>query len=311
MQGCIKIFGVLIAIGLIANYWPVALAFFAIYIVYRYIRERRAITNYREPPADYSVNYDSLDGIQFEHFCADILKRNGFDDVNVTQGSGDYGVDILARKNKLKYAIQCKCYSSNVGNKAVQEAFSGKAYYNADIAAVMTNMYFTPHAIETATKTGVMLWDRTKLDKMLENSGLSETRFNGICAEDFEEDEEWYSDPDRHAARASLNAENHSRKVVKEANALIPKKEKVIMFDREKGIYPPGGYVAGDDIQLGKYILTSQGDASGSISTYDSYAKYKKDDIKTFKSFKGDYFLSLREAGEFVEVENADIQRVE
>ena len=119
MQGCIKIFGVLIAIGLIANYWPVALAFFAIYIVYRYIRERRAITNYREPPTDYSVNYDSLDGIQFEHFCADILKRNGFDDVNVAQGSGDYSKED-SRREVLRpiFGVVCQRVSGSVGKIA-------------------------------------------------------------------------------------------------------------------------------------------------------------------------------------------------
>lgn len=33
--------------------------------------------------------------------------------------------------------VQCKHYSSNVGNHAVQEAFSGKSIYNADVAVVM------------------------------------------------------------------------------------------------------------------------------------------------------------------------------
>ena len=33
--------------------------------------------------------------------------------------------------------VQCKHYSSNVGNHAVQEVFSGKSIYNADVAVVM------------------------------------------------------------------------------------------------------------------------------------------------------------------------------
>lgn len=112
-------------------------------------------------------NYDIMEGLEFEHFCAEVLKRNGFSKVVVTQGSGDYGVDIVAVKESNKYAIQCKRYSSNVGNRAVQEAFSGKEVYSCDVGVVLTNQYFTKSAIETAAKTKVLLWDRDKLNKML------------------------------------------------------------------------------------------------------------------------------------------------
>lgn len=39
---------------------------------------------------------DELEGHEFEFFCADLLKAQGFIDVEVTRGSGDFGVDILA-----------------------------------------------------------------------------------------------------------------------------------------------------------------------------------------------------------------------
>ena len=71
---------------------------------------------------------DGMTGEQFEHFCASLLRANGFRNVKVTQTSGDYGIDVLAQKGMDSYAIQCKCYSSPVGNHAVQEAFSGAAY---------------------------------------------------------------------------------------------------------------------------------------------------------------------------------------
>ena len=46
-------------------------------------------------------------------------------------------IEIIAEKDGMKYAVQCKHYSSNVGNHAVQEAFSGKSIYHADVAVVM------------------------------------------------------------------------------------------------------------------------------------------------------------------------------
>lgn len=96
----------------------------------------------------YNINkdFDLMDGYEFEYFCAELLKKNGFINVKVTQGSGDHGIDILANKNGVKYAIQCKCWQKNVGNKAVQEAYSGKDIYKTDIAVVMTNRYYTEQA---------------------------------------------------------------------------------------------------------------------------------------------------------------------
>ena len=41
-----------------------------------------------------------MDGYQFEYQCAEILKRNGFSRVQVTQSSGDQGVDIIAHKHR-------------------------------------------------------------------------------------------------------------------------------------------------------------------------------------------------------------------
>ena len=65
-----------------------------------------------------------MDGLQFEHRCAELLRYRGFHKVTVTKGSGDQGIDILAQKNGLKYGIQCKYYSHPVGNKAIQEAYA-------------------------------------------------------------------------------------------------------------------------------------------------------------------------------------------
>lgn len=112
---------------------------------------------------------DGMDGLEFEIFCADVLKKNGFYDVQVTQSSGDYGIDILAKKEWVSYAIQCKCYTSPVGNNAVQEAYSGKSFYNCMVAAVLTNNYFTASAIETAKRNAVVLWNRDYLDDMIRN----------------------------------------------------------------------------------------------------------------------------------------------
>lgn len=114
------------------------------------------------------INIDTMEGHDFEFFCADLLRKNGFKNVSVTQGSGDQGIDIIAFKDDIKYGIQCKCYSSDIGNKAVQEAYSGKTFYNCHIGVVLTNRYFTHSAQELAKNNGIILWDRSKLLSFME-----------------------------------------------------------------------------------------------------------------------------------------------
>lgn len=117
----------------------------------------------------YAINeLDEIEGHEFEYYCADLLKKRGFIDVTVTKCSGDYGVDLLAEKDGVTYAIQCKAYASPVGVKAVQEAFAGKEYYDRMVGAVLTNQYFTKPAVEAAKKLKILLWDRGYLDSMIE-----------------------------------------------------------------------------------------------------------------------------------------------
>lgn len=110
---------------------------------------------------------DMMEGRDFEQYCAAILRRRGFLDVEVTKGSGDYGVDILAEKDGVTYAIQCKCYGQPVGVKAVQEAYAGRDYYDRMVGAVLTNQYFTTPAVEAAKKLKILLWDRGYLESMI------------------------------------------------------------------------------------------------------------------------------------------------
>ena len=109
---------------------------------------------------------DSMNGLDFERWCAEVLRKNGFINVRVTPGSNDQGVDVLTEKEGIKYAIQCKCYSSDLGNTPVQEVNAGKKFYDCHVGVVMTNSHFTKGAVALAKKTGVLLWDREVVARM-------------------------------------------------------------------------------------------------------------------------------------------------
>lgn len=109
------------------------------------------------------VDFDSMTGEEFEQYCMSLLSMNGYDALEQTKASGDQGVDVLAVRDGVKYGIQCKRYSGVVGNKAVQEAYAGRKFYDCHVAVVITNQFFTTSAQELADKSGVVLWDRNKL----------------------------------------------------------------------------------------------------------------------------------------------------
>ena len=113
---------------------------------------------------------DEMDGRSFELFTGDLLFRNGFENIKVTQTSYDFGVDVIAEKDDVKYAIQCKRYNGPIGVSAVQEVIASKSLHDCHVACVLTNSSFTPAAVELAKKNLVILWDRKKLQKFIDNA---------------------------------------------------------------------------------------------------------------------------------------------
>lgn len=102
---------------------------------------------------------------EFEEQCALILCKNGWE-AEATRKSGDQGVDVVASKDGKRVVLQCKLYSHPVGNKAVQEVFSGKVFYGADFAAVVSNNEYTQQARELAENCGVLLLSVSDLSNL-------------------------------------------------------------------------------------------------------------------------------------------------
>ena len=111
------------------------------------------------PPVRYSPGSTNDLGQQYEIACARRLKRQGYRNVKLTPVTGDFGADIVANDAAGRLVcFQCKCYSSNVGESAVQEVISAVHYYGASYGVVMTNADFTPKAKQLARAAGVALW---------------------------------------------------------------------------------------------------------------------------------------------------------
>ncbi|WP_294261551.1 restriction endonuclease [uncultured Comamonas sp.] len=138
-----------------------------------------------QPPHSYRLNYEiyikkldallkedscthqssdvhKMSGEEFERYCTEILKSSGWKVIHKGK-TGDQGVDIISEYNKSRVAIQCKRYASSIGNKAVQEVYSGKNYEECDIAVVVSNAKFTASAVQLAQSLGVFLIDISEL----------------------------------------------------------------------------------------------------------------------------------------------------
>lgn len=105
------------------------------------------------------MDFSSMSGWDFERYCADCLLKKGFTKAEVTSGSGDHGVDIIAEQNGIRFGIQCKLYQGQIPNKAVQEAYTGASYYDCDVAVIMSNSELTNQAQAEAKKLRVKFWN--------------------------------------------------------------------------------------------------------------------------------------------------------
>lgn len=109
-----------------------------------------------------------MTGLEYEYYLANRINTETDWTAEVTKGSGDQGADLLINDGEgINCIVQAKYYAKNVGNKAVQEAFSARQYYNANFGFVVTNSFFTPSAIELAESLDILLFQDDEFIKFL------------------------------------------------------------------------------------------------------------------------------------------------
>lgn len=97
-------------------------------IAFEHLVEHLDLREQQDRQAGFDATTLPFDGHASEKWVAEALIGFGWS-AKVTAGSGDQGIDVIAEMNGKKLGIQCKLYSSAIGNKAVQEAHAGRAYY--------------------------------------------------------------------------------------------------------------------------------------------------------------------------------------
>ena len=120
----------------------------------------------RQCPVISFKEIDRMTGSDFEIFITALYQRLGYKAYR-TPETGDFGADVIARKQKETLAIQCKRYRRAVGVSAVQEIVAALPVYHATHGIVITNNYFTPAAKKLAQANHIELIDRPILKKMI------------------------------------------------------------------------------------------------------------------------------------------------
>lgn len=115
-----------------------------------------------------------MGGQEFEKILVEkILPIDGYTDLSLTSSTNDYGVDIIAFKDNIKCAIQCKRANNKVSNRAIQEITAGRKHYKCDKAIVITNNYYTENAKRLAFDNKVEILDRDYIIRLLKKNAVN------------------------------------------------------------------------------------------------------------------------------------------
>lgn len=140
----------------------VAIFLFILYAGWRYATSA---------PSEVLVDIDSMDGLAFERYVADLLYANGFHRVSLTERY-DFGVDIIAEKDGVRWGVQVKRHAGLVKASAVRQVVTGLRMYGCHRAMVITNSTFSATAQRLAKGNDCVLVDRTGLDRLINNRGV-------------------------------------------------------------------------------------------------------------------------------------------
>lgn len=121
------------------------------------------------------ADVDDMSSEQFERYVSELLKKQGYKTAR-TDARNDYGVDIVAERDGVRYAVQCRRYSEDISRSAVSDVVTDRHYFNCGKAMVVTNRYFRSDARELAGASQCELIDRDALAGWIQSFQIARTR---------------------------------------------------------------------------------------------------------------------------------------
>lgn len=101
--------------------------------------------------------------IEFEAWCRRTLARSDWT-ARIAPAGAAHAATILAEKDGVTLAVQCRLSGQPIGTKAVQEVQAARQHYQRQLAVLVSNEGFTPLARSLAQTEGVCLLHHSELD---------------------------------------------------------------------------------------------------------------------------------------------------
>lgn len=124
----------------------------------------------KQLPRDFNSNaidVATMDPYDFENLCKSLLEKEKYSDVHRKGGSGDMGVDIVAKwfngNTSEIWLIQCKRWVSNVDSTPIQRLVSERERLAANKIACYTTSGYSKDAKKVAEQQNVELVDGKEL----------------------------------------------------------------------------------------------------------------------------------------------------
>lgn len=108
------------------------------------------------------IDADYMDGLAFEKYVAELLKSQGYSKVTLTERY-DYGIDIIALKDGIRWGVQVKRYSNMVKAEAVRQVVTALNKYHCQRSMVVTNSTFSRPAKVLADSNDCVLIGKDEL----------------------------------------------------------------------------------------------------------------------------------------------------
>ncbi|SRR5581483_292029 len=126
-------------------------------VLFLFFHYRRSRYEEQKLRALHLIDINSMDGLAFEKYVAELLKSQGYTKVTLTERY-DLGVDIIAVKDGIRWGVQVKRYSRMVKAEAVRQVVTALNRYHCQRAMVVTNSTFSePAKILAATNNCVLI----------------------------------------------------------------------------------------------------------------------------------------------------------
>ncbi len=132
--------------------------------------ERRRLEAQRQQQRIREQYWESMDGVEFERELGGLFQVMGYG-VEMTPRSGDQGVDLVLRKDRVTTVVQCKAQKARASSPIARELLGSMVAFGAQKAILACTGGFTRGVREFVEEKPISLLDSSDIARMAEGVG--------------------------------------------------------------------------------------------------------------------------------------------